>query len=1132
MSQGLFSAVELEVGGVDPRIGWRLERLEVLNWGTFDRRVWTFLANGNNALLTGDIGSGKSTMVDAVTTLLMPSQKIAYNKAAGAEQRERTLRSYVAGHYKSEQNEFTSGSRAVGLRPGNTYSVILGVFANRAYGTSVTLAQVFWMKEGHQGQPDRFYLTSSEELSIAGDFTEFGTDVSGLKRRLRERGARLHDHFPDYGRDFRRMLGIESEQAMDLFHQTVSMKSVGDLNDFVRQHMLEPFDAKPAIDDLIAHFEDLSAAHEAVLKARAQLAELAPLLTECDEFAGIEAQIGAMSAQRDGLERHAAQVKIGLLDASVSGLSAAIEARGRTLADVDAQIAALDSDRQRLELERAGFGGDRIREIEQAMTEADAQRVGRRARFEQAAELLQRAQLPAVASAAQFATVRTLLEPALTRVGEELAEADNRIQELAVERGGIADESREVNEELLSLQGRVSNLPRQSLDLRARMCDELKIADDELPFAGELMQVRREDSAWEGVAERVLRSLGLSLLVPQEHYAAASQWINDRHLGTRLVYYRVPATLGPASGASADAVENPLHAIVQVKTGNFAPWLERQLVARARHELTETMEEFRRAEWAVTKQGQVKSGGGRHDKDDSRRIDDRRSYVLGWSNEEKVQLLLEEAQHLQRQLTRIDDERAALAVARRLVEERRTSLDQLFVFADWSELDWEASVNRIAELAAEKQRIEASSNELAKVTEALATVQGTLVERRGERDVLIGENRGDERERDSQGLALQRLRAVLEGDAPKPSAEAATVLERLFDKRLRAEPTVDVEAVDRADASIRTTLTNGIDTKRQDLQRRGQRIVGRMREFRSKFPLDVAEADDSVQSADEYRRLQERLAVDDLPRFEASFKEYLNTNTIRDIAGFSSQLNKHAELIRERVDTINESLVSIDYNPGRYISLIVTRTPSTEIRDFISDLRACTDDSLAGDDQDQYSEQKFLQVKRIIERLKGREGQTEADRAWTRRVSDVRNWYVFSASERSRDDDVEHEHYTDSGGKSGGQKEKLAYTILAASLAYQFKLEWGVTRSKTFRFVVIDEAFGRGSDDSTRFALSLFAKLGLQLLIVTPLQKIHVIEPFVSSVGFVDNITGRDSRLQNLTIEELREQRLARRRDR
>ena len=139
----------------------------------------------------------------------------------------------------------------------------------------------------------------------------------------------------------------------------------------------------------------------------------------------------------------------------------------------------------------------------------------------------------------------------------------------------------------------------------------------------------------------------------------------------------------------------------------------------------------------------------------------------------------------------------------------------------------------------------------------------------------------------------------------------------------------------------------------------------------------------------------------------------------------------------------------------------------------------------------------------------------------------MRNWFIFSASERWREDDAEYENYTDSGGKSGGQKEKLAYTILAASLAYQFKLEWGAARSKTFRFVVIDEAFGRGSDESTRFALELFRRLGLQLLIVTPLQKIHVIEPYVSAVGFVDNPDSNYSRLQTLTITEYRQRQLA-----
>jgi len=199
-----------------------------------------------------------------------------------------------------------------------------------------------------------------------------------------------------------------------------------------------------------------------------------------------------------------------------------------------------------------------------------------------------------------------------------------------------------------------------------------------------------------------------------------------------------------------------------------------------------------------------------------------------------------------------------------------------------------------------------------------------------------------------------------------------------------------------------------------------------------------------------------------------------------------------------------------------------------EIRDFQQDLRACTDGAFTGSEGSEYSEAKFLEVKRIIERFRGREGTSDVDKRWTRKVTDVRNWFVFSASERWRDDGREHEHYTDSGGKSGGQKEKLAYTVLAASLAYQFGLEWGETRSRSFRFVLIDEAFGRGSDESTRYGLELFRRLSLQLLIITPLQKIHVIEPYVASVGFVHNDDGSRSMLRNLTIEEYRAEQLRR----
>jgi uncharacterized protein YPO0396 len=136
----------LDFGADDARVGFRLQRLEVLNWGTFDKRVWRHELDGRNGLLTGDIGSGKSTLVDAITTLLVPAHRVAYNKAAGADARERSLRSYVLGHYKSERNELTGSARAVALRDASSYSVILGVFRNEGYDQAITLAQVFWLK--------------------------------------------------------------------------------------------------------------------------------------------------------------------------------------------------------------------------------------------------------------------------------------------------------------------------------------------------------------------------------------------------------------------------------------------------------------------------------------------------------------------------------------------------------------------------------------------------------------------------------------------------------------------------------------------------------------------------------------------------------------------------------------------------------------------------------------------------------------------------------------------------------------------------------------------------------------------------------------------------------------------------
>ena len=1106
--------------------GFRLAHLELYNWGTFGGRVWPFALDGQNTLLTGDIGSGKSTIVDAVTTLLLPAQRISYNKAAGAETRERSLRSYVLGYYKTERNEVTGATRPVALRGSSDYSVILGVFTNPGYGATVSLAQVFWLRGDAVGQPDRCYVTADRALSVTGDFADFGADISALRRRLRAApGVRVHDGFPDYGKDFRRRLGIESEQAMELFHQTVSMKSVGNLTDFVRDHMLEPFDAAKAVADIVAHFEDLTKAHDAVRRAEAQLAALTPLLKDCDAADAVRAEIAALDAQRAALRYYFADLKARLTGAELTEIAAERARMHAQRDDLEATLKRLRDRETNLRLDLAGHGGNRLAEIERQLTECDAARISRLGKAEQFAALLTAADLDPAETTEQFAVRRRQITAARDAARQDLAAHQNALMETSVRASALRDEAAEVNAELRSLQERKTNIPKKQLELRAALCRELRIGEDSLPFAGELIAVQNSEADWEGAAERLLHGFALSVLVPDEHYPAVSDWINGHHFKDRVVYYRVPepsraTALPPQYGPGSLATK------LLIKDTPFAGWLEHELGRRADHACVETMKEFRRMPRAITKAGQVKGSGGRHEKDDRFRIDDRSRYVLGWSNQRKLDALLDRAGALARQISEIEAEQQRHEGAQDAAIEQGQVLAGLDQTREFAEIDWQSVVNRAEELRAEQRELVAASAELARLNRDLDEVKKRTVADEGVLRGLDGRLGGLDNRQHSAEAVMHEIREVLAEDACESARAQFPEIGELLATAGRIAPAT-AAACDRAETDAGTELNTLAAKRGERLYRLSNKIVAGMGEFRRQYPVETSELDDSVESASGYRELHGRLTGDDLPRFRRQFKTYLNQNTIRDIAGFQSQLNKQAELIRERITTINASLVGVDYNPGRYIRLEPLPSPHADIRDFRADLRACTDDAVSGEDSDHYSEQKFLQVSRIIERFRGREGLTEADRRWTRFVTDVRNWYTFAASERYREDDTEYEHYADSGGKSGGQKEKLAYTILAASLAYQFKLEWGVAKSRTFRFAVIDEAFGRGSDELTRFALELFGRLGLQLLIVTPLQKIHVIEPYVATVGFVDNPRSNNSRLQTFTIDEYQAQRAA-----
>jgi uncharacterized protein YPO0396 len=1114
----------LDFAPSDERAGFRLHRLELYNWGTFHQRIWSLGPGGDNTLLTGDIGSGKSTLVDAITTLLVPPQKVAYNKAAGAETRERTLRSYVLGHYKTERGEVGLSARPVALRDGNSYSVLLAHFFNQGYDQTVTLAQVFWQKD-LEGQPARMFVVSDRALSIAEHLSNFGRDIADLRKRLRRLDkTEIFDSFPPYAAAFRRRFGIENEQALELFHQTVSMKSVGNLTEFVRQHMLESFPVEERIDKLVRHFDDLNRAHEAVLKAKAQIACLAPIVADGHEHGKVTAEAQSLRDCRNALHAYFAQHKAALLDKRLVNLDVELAKLRARLAEKADERRGQQVARDELKRSIAEHGGDRIERIKAEIADKQADKDVRARRADRYAALATATGIPAPASSDAFESNRRTLREEIAAATERQSRTQNAITEASVDLRRLKDEHGMLARELESLRARRSNIPARMLEIRSGLCRALGLDEDELPFIGELVQVRAEEHAWEGAIERLLHNFGLSLLVPDRDYPRVADWVDRTDLGERLVYFRV---LGQRTGAIASSPDTILRKLAIKPDSSFYVWLEAEIARRFDHVCCDSLEQFRRAKKAITRSGQIKTEGGRHEKDDRHRLDDRARYVLGWSNEAKVSALEANRGSLEMRMQALAARLAALQSEQGGLGERLASLHQLSAFADFRELDWRPLAAEIERLDEERRQLEGASDVLRALGERLLALEERMRATEAEQDERNRELATTELKREQAGAQRQACLDLLAATSNEVRTRDFARLDEMRDEAL-GQHVLTVESCDGREKDLREWLQKEIDARDLRLRRLEEKIVKAMESYRKDYPVETQEIDARIDAVAEFGDMLARLTQDDLPRFEAKFKELLNENAIREVANFQSQLSRERQTIRERIVAINKSLRDIDYNPNRYIALDIVPAQDVDIRDFQQDLRACTEGALTGSEDAAYSEAKFLQVRSLIERFRGREGSSEADRRWTRRVTDVRNWFAFSASERWREDDREHEHYTDSGGKSGGQKEKLAYTVLAASLAYQFGLERGVKRSRSFRFVAIDEAFGRGSDESTRYALELFARMNLQLLIVTPLQKIHIIEPYVSGVGFVHTDDGRLSMLRNLTIEEYRAERAAR----
>ena len=1065
---------------------FRMRRLQVFNWGTFSELHDIAVAE-RGFLFVGPSGAGKTTLLDAISALLVPPRWVDFNAAAreaSRSGRDRNLVSYVRGAW-AEQKDDESGEIAMQyLRTGATWSALALTYSN-SQGQSVVLVQLFWLRGNANGSNDvkRYYLIFERPFDLR-EIKDFDLDIRKLKKSYPEAFAR--EDFQPYRERFCRLLGIESEQALRLLHKTQSAKNLGDLNTFLREFMLDKPETFAAAERLVAEFGELNAAHQAVITAREQVQVLVPAREDHHTLQTLLENENQLRELRAGIDGYKENIRAGLIDVKLkeleTSLIAAMGEEEKRQSDFDNQVSALND----LERQHRESGGQQIAELEHEKRKTEETRGHRLMARGKVQIACRELGLPMPATPIDFAEMASEVRRELEAWPESQERNREQYATLVPARNAAEKEFAAATEEVESLRRQSSNVPAGFLKMRARIVAELGVAEDALPFAAELIEVRPRETVWKGAIERVLRSFALSLLVTERYYTGVSELVNRTSTGERLLYNRVGRS---DSVPARQSLPNSLARKVQVQPGTFAAYLENELKQHYDFACVDSLQAFRATDFALTREGQVKRGKTRHEKDDRFDVNDPSRWVLGFDNSAKRLLYEGKAQQAARAIEEANGKIRGLQDDERRKSSRALHC-QTLVNMQWIEIDVAPLLERIADIDRTLAESRAGNNALRDLDRriktqqtAITTSRTQLIEIKGQIDSLDKETAHWKRQLDA---VKERLKTLVVTEWQKAE------LSKYFGNQHHK---LTVDNADRVAHDVDRTLDQEQKTLADKRAKLANAIEKRFAEFQRRWPMDAGDLDPTLASAPDYFAKLKRLETDRLPDYEHRFFELLRNQSHQNLAALSTHISHARKTIFDRLEIVNLSLSREEFNTGTHLRIDAKDRNLEEVQEFRKEIQKAL--SHARTDDREEAESRFRTLRGLVEQLSSQEPE---QKRWRALVLDVRLHVEFLGRESDFDGN-QVEVYQGGAGKSGGQRQKLAATCLAAALRYQLGGEDHATPQ--YAPVVLDEAFDKADNEFTTQAMTIFAKFGFQMIVATPLKSVMTLEPFIGGACFV-----------------------------
>ena len=1092
--------------------GYRLKTLEVFNWGTFhegDNKVdiSKISPQGQNTLLTGANGSGKTTLVDALLVLLVNPAKRFFNQSSGEKDKKaRNEMTYVEGHYGRTQSGEQQNAKIEKLRQdrSQTYSIILGVFTN-AQNLPITLIQV---RHLNNSEVKCKYIVARTELSIEKDI-QYSSDGMWLKKLKRQYNDRIeeYDGFPKYAVAFQRYFGMRSEKAMSLFNQTVGMKILGDLDEFIRINMLEDTEPEIQFTKLMESYQTLLESYRALEKAKTQLELLQPIYESNDAYRDLEAQIRTLSNQKRLLEPYFASQQSIIWTSETGQQDRKLDGLLDKLGKQESELENKREQRNNIEISIANNQiAQQIKDLDKDIKELEKSRSQKEKDLENYNKLARKLEFFENPEENSFqSNYQKAIDLQIALKAQKVA-LENQQYETRKKTDSKKDEFKIISQEINQLQNSSSKIIGRVAEIKQEIIDAVGASDSEIPFVAEVIQVRAaEKEIWNNAIEKILHSFGLCLLVSEKYYVKVNQYVhNQRDMKGKIVYHRVESKVSKPifQPFNARTVINKL----ELKPNNpFADWVENHISNAFNYLCTEDLSEFERSDKALLPSGLTRNKN-RHERDDRQG----NRHILGWDNRE----LLRERK---REGTELSDEISKLERVNNTIQKQLNGIDDtdklLSFFLEikyFSKLDWQTDAVEREKLSARKQVLETSNNiyqDLKKQSDALRVEIDKLDKEKTntDREIFGTESHISTLKKEQKEIDIflknydsDNLQAELENiKILTQSIENQLNFERFFKQKEIFEKEIDGKI-----STINTQKSNAEGTIRRKMNKYrnpSKEITEQFSDWETDM-LDLGtEMEDLYGYIDHYKRIKD----DNLVIFKERFQQEFNKGVTKALTDFVNWLEIQHEKIEDKITEINESLKEIPYNlnPDTYIQIEQSKTKNKRINEFRFEKlnNWQMDYSQAAMSQNMQE----LEIENFIHKIQPFIKELKDDEKRRLEITDVRNWSDFKAKEFWKADDTQKQVFESSASLSGGEAAQLAYTVLGAAIAHQFNINKENTNNRSFRFIVIDEAFSKLDEDKSKYLLQLCKNLGLQLMIVTPLTSIHLAENDISVIHWV-----------------------------